>query len=335
MRNMRSLKEMNKIIKSIGTNGISFDCETPTKDDYYKTFLSDMVQTCIPMLEWKNLPDTIPDWQLNLYLQRYGFSIFTKHDGNYYVFYGGLGGVPNVYYQPTIATIANPYLKWSAQVELGKEAILMRNDRLRDGLLSWHSMYAYQMAEAMLSLRLGLVNSRAEYIISANDDSEAQGAKQFLDTLEQGIHLGSITHDTFLNSDTITTLPYSNASINTIRSGVEAIQYLYSAWARGVGIQSSFNTKREYVAIEATTQPEETVINRPYEMLKCAKDACKEINSLYSLNLSVDFGSIWKTRDTDIKLGEKILKKEAQEVEQEGKPESEEVKEDENSKTLQ
>ena len=44
------------------------------------------------------------------------FAIFTKaptKDGEkLFVFYGGLGGMPNEYYQPTQAIVTNPYLKF-------------------------------------------------------------------------------------------------------------------------------------------------------------------------------------------------------------------------------
>lgn len=315
----------NKINKWLEKIGISSKATPLDKDTTYNIILSDMIQTTLPMLEWKNLPDTMEGWILNLYLQRFGFAVFTKHDGKYYQFYGGLGGEPDVYYLPTIATIANPALKWSAQLELDKNAILIRNDRLCDGLLPWHKLYAYQMAEAFMTLRIGLINSRAEYVISADNDSEEAGAKAFLKNLEDGRHLGHLVNDNFLNPDQMKTLPYSANAINTIRASTESLQYLYSSWCRGVGIESSYNSKREYVAIEATTQPEESTINRPQQMLECAKEACDKINAMYGLNISVDFGSTWKKKEETSDLEQERLEKqvnsdeESKEVEDEDK----------------
>lgn len=313
--------------------GLTFKADPLTKDETYNIILSDRIQTCLPMLEWKNLPDTMESWIMNLYLQTTGYTIFAKHDGKYYNFYGGLGGEPNVYFMPTIATIANPALKWSDSLTLDKDAVLIRNDRLMEGLLPWHRLYAYQMAEAFMTLRIGLINSRSEYVLTTNDDNEKEGANRFLKNLEEGLHLGHLVNENFLNQDTLSSIPYSTGAINSIRSAVEALQYLYSSWARGIGIQSSFNTKREYVALEASTQPEESVINRPNEMLACAKEACDKINSIFGLNISVDFGSIWKTRETEIELGEKILENEAnQQVN--SNPQDEAKKENETNKEV-
>ena len=63
------------------------------------------------IFKYKGLPDTIPQRTIELYLQCNGNCLFAEHDGNYYVFVGGMGGILDYNYMPTEYIVANPYLK--------------------------------------------------------------------------------------------------------------------------------------------------------------------------------------------------------------------------------
>ena len=55
-------------------------------DSYFKY----MMNKTIKMFEYKNLPKTLPQRELELILQVCRFAIFTKVNGDLFVFYGGL-----------------------------------------------------------------------------------------------------------------------------------------------------------------------------------------------------------------------------------------------------
>lgn len=299
MGDKQAIKYFDHILSTIGADVGAPDID---KKQVYDVLLSDLIETCMPMLEWKGLPDSIDIRKMTMYRQLTGYSVFYKDNGTLYDFFGGLGGEPDVYYDPTIATIANPYLKLSKNLLIGKECVLDRHDYLMTGLLPWHKLYAEEMAESFLTLRLGLINARAEYILSAEDDNEVQGAKAFLKALMDGKELAFITNPSFLQRNTTQTLPYSQVSINTIRSATESLQFLYAKWASGVGMSSSFNSKREYVAIEATTMGEDTIRPKTDIILDCAKKTAGELNRMYGLNVSVDFSSTWKINQDKTQL---------------------------------
>ena len=71
------------------------------------------------MFKWSNLPQTIPQRVLELYLQINGHCCFYKHNGEIFVYTGGLGGAPDVYYMPTLYTIANPAQNLSENLKIG------------------------------------------------------------------------------------------------------------------------------------------------------------------------------------------------------------------------
>ena len=59
------------------------------------------------MFTWSGLPETIPCYMLEMYLQINGYAGICRVNGDLYAFYGGLGGEPDAYYQPTILTPSN------------------------------------------------------------------------------------------------------------------------------------------------------------------------------------------------------------------------------------
>lgn len=304
----KAQKYFNRILSTIGA-----DIGNPdeiTKTDVYNIILSDLVETCMPMLDWKGLPLSIDIRKMTMFRQISGYSIYYKDNGVLYDFFGGLGGEPDAYYDPTFATIANPYLKLSKNLRIGTECVLDRHDYLMTGLLPWHKLYAEEMAEAFLTLRLGLINARAEYIITAEDDNEQEGAKAFIKTIMDGVKLAFISNPSFLQRNGTQTLPYSQVSINTIRSATESLQFLYAKWASGVGLSSSYNAKREYVAIEATTMGEDTIRPKTDIILECARNTADDLNRMYGLNVSVDFSSSWKINQEKAQLSLDAMKEE-------------------------
>lgn len=293
-----AIKYFDHLLSSIGV-GKNSSLSSITKEEIYSTILQDMIEMSLPMISFRGLPSEIPLRSFNLYRQINGFTLFSPYKDKYYAFIGGLGGTPDPYYEPTIATISNPALNYNASLKIGTDCVLVRHDPLMTGLLPWHRLYAYQMAEAFCTLRIGLINSRAEYIITAMDDNEKDGATQFLNTLEEGNKLGHIVAGSYLGKGEVNTLPYTQNAINTIRSATETLQYLYSKWASGIGLQSTFNTKREYVSDKQSTIGDQILKPKIDQILESAQIACKEINALYGLNVTASLGEAWITPEPE------------------------------------
>ena len=128
------------------------------------------------MFEYKGLPDTIPQRNVELMLQTNGNVCITKVEGKLYAFTGGLGGEPNEYYMPTIYTVANPYLNFSKNLKIDKDCIVIPNDALYIGLLPMFNRYASMLAENDATIRIADINARIINIISASDDRTRKSA---------------------------------------------------------------------------------------------------------------------------------------------------------------
>ena len=65
-------------------------------------YIAYMLARTQQMFKWNNLPDTIPQRHLELFLQKHGNVCITKVNDKLYAFTGGMGGEPDPYYMPTL-----------------------------------------------------------------------------------------------------------------------------------------------------------------------------------------------------------------------------------------
>ena len=132
------------------------------------------------MFDYENLPETIPARNLEILLQLNGNVFFTEVEGKYYVFTGGLGGEPDVYYEPTIYTVANPALNFSKNLKIDEDGVLIRSDSYGVGLLPMFQKYAALLAENEITMRIADINNRIPFLLSAADDRTKASAEKFL-----------------------------------------------------------------------------------------------------------------------------------------------------------
>ena len=253
------------------------------------------------MFNYENLPKTIPARNLEIMLQLNGNVFFTDAPGDYYVFTGGLGGVPDVYYEPTIYTVANPALNFSRQLKIGEEGILIRSDSYGIGLLPMMQKYAALMVENEFTMRIADINARIAFLLSAADDRTEKSARTFLERIVNG-EMGIITESAFLES-----LKVNDAGTqNNIRltDMIEYQQYLKAAWFNDLGINSNYNMKRESISPDEAQLNDDALLPFIDDMLRSRQLAFDKINEKYGLDIKVTLDSSWlkeqEKQNTDI-----------------------------------
>ncbi len=263
------------------------------------------------MFEYKGLPDTIPQRVLELYLQINGNCCFTKYKGEYYVFTGGLGGEPDEYYRPTIYTIANPALNYTANLKIHAECVGVPNDAMFLGLMPIFNRYESQLAENELSINIAIVNSRIIDLISASDDSTKASAELFLENIKKGKN-GVIGENAFLEG--IRAQPYGTSGMgNAITQLIEAEQYLKASLFNELGLDANYNMKRESLSIAESQMNNDALLPLVDNMLKSRRDALEKINEMYGLDISVDYASSWKDNVEELEIAHEQEESEATE----------------------
>lgn len=245
------------------------------------------------MFSYDNLPDSIPQYELEKILQTQGFAIIGKaKDNNLYALYGGLGGIEDVYYRPTKATITIPYLNYSDVWEIGKDCIIIKNDLMNTGLLPLYLRYCSQLVECDISLILELVNNRIQAYISASDDNTIKSAEKYLKDILDGKQ-GVIADSKFFEQIKTDVVSSNNQSI---RETIEAIQYLKASLYNEIGLASNYNLKKERVSYADIRMNSDNLYPLIDDMLFFRQKGIEEINNLYGLNITVQLNSSWDYR---------------------------------------
>lgn len=267
-----------------------------------------MINRLQSMFKWSGLPDSIPQRMLELYLQLNGNCAFYKHDGELYVFTGGLGGEPDVYYRPTIYTIANPALNLSKDLRIDDDCVVMRNDSLLMGLRPLNRRYAAMITENEISMHVALINSRIMALITAENDRAKEAADKYIEDIYNG-RLGAIGSPSLLEA--IKTQPYANnANTNLITNLIEAEQYYKASWFNELGLNANYNMKRESINTGESQLNNDALLPLIDDMLNNRKDGAEKVNAMFGTNISVEFASSWEDNIEEIDLEQKAIENE-------------------------
>lgn len=242
------------------------------------------------MFDYENLPDTIPSRNLEIMLQLNGNVFFTQVDGKYYVFTGGLGGEPDVYYEPTIYTVANPALNFSKNLKIGEDGILIRSDSYGVGLLPMMQKYSALLVENEFTMRIADINARIAFLLSAADDRTEKSARTFLERIVNG-EMGVISESAFLESLKVN--PAGTEHSQRLTDLIEYQQYLKAAWFNDLGINANYNMKREAISPNEAQLNDDALLPLIDDMLEQRQIALDKINEKYGLDIKVSLDSSW------------------------------------------
>ena len=254
------------------------------------------------MFKYSNLPSSIPRQYLENYLLVNGSCIIARDkknpsDQSIYAFVGAAGGEPDIYYRPTRYMVANPALQFSAEYYISdtdpnheRDAILVRNDTMWQGLYPMMARYASLIAENLLTIRTADVMLRVLALITAPDDSSRLAADQYLKDIIDG-KLASIGENRFLDGIRMQNPPSNNGSYLT--QFIELHQYLVGSFYNEVGLNANYNMKREALSESETGLNDDSLLPLCEDMLRCRQEDIASVNALFGTSIQVTFDSSW------------------------------------------
>ena len=335
----------NRSLWLFGYKGSILDNKQMLIDSYFKY----MEIKTLEMFEWKNLPKTIPQRELELILQICRFAIFTKaptkSDGDkLFVFYGGLGGMPNEYYQPTQAIVSNPYLRFSKVLNLDDyikddgNAVVGWNDGMHIGLFSLHNKYACLLAETDLTLKYQLINMRFNNVLTADDDATKESLQKMYEDVADGTGFGIVVTKKFMSETNVDKIELRSQSHQMqLKDTIETKQYLMGSWYNELGLNANYNMKREAINESEADMNEDTLLPLIDNMLKQRKLIAKQLNEKFADiltdgEINVEISSSWQKIRKEIKTREEQQEAEVEKTKDPVEENvSEEVKDDENN----
>lgn len=255
------------------------------------------------IFKWSGLPKTIPSHNLEYLLQVCGNACITEvteipdtanGEPGLYAFFGGLGGMLNAYYEPTIYTIANPYLRFNKELQIGVDCVRARNDKNSMGLIPMFSKYASMLNENEISLNMLAINYRIDNLISADDDRTYNSALAYLKDIVSG-KFGVISSSEFFEGIKADKSGTTNKNIKDL---IEYEQYLKASWYNEIGLNSNYNMKRERILNAEAQLNDDALIPLVENMLEWRLKAIEDIKQLYGdrydlSELNVTLNPLW------------------------------------------
>lgn len=267
------------------------------KEQLKKQYFTYMLARTNDMFIYDELPKTIPKKDLETLLQVNGFAIIDKVNDDLYAFYGGLGGRLNEYYHPTIATISNPYLNYTANRKIGDECVVILNDSYYQGLTPMFDKYSSLLAETDISFRFACINSRILNILVANDDNSKTSLEKVLDKYVDGDGIGVALDEDLIsqinNGKGINAVEFGNTNVTHIKDLIELYQYLKGSWFNELGLQSNFNMKRESINESESGLNEDSLIPLIDNMLEQRQIGIDKVNKLFGTKIKVRLSDVW------------------------------------------
>ena len=264
------------------------------------------------MFTYSGLPDTLNPRIIELYLQVNGNLCITEINDDMirksghtelksglYAFTGGMGGEYDVYYMPTIYTVANPYLNFSKNLKINEDCIVIPSDSMYYGLLPMVRKYATALTENELSMNVATIVLRLQALISASDDNTKKSAEKYLNDIVSG-KIGVIAENQFLDNSLKVT-PYATTGAHTtMQNIIELEQYLRATWFNDLGLNANYNMKRESINSNESQLNNDALLPLVDNMLKCRQDGFNKVNKRYGTNITVELNSSWETNAESI-----------------------------------
>lgn len=249
-----------------------------------------MLAKTLSMFKWEGLPESIPAVELEKLLQKYGYAFYTEINGEPLVLHGSLGGKEDAYYRPTKILISNPNIRFSGELDVNNDGVLIKNDSMMLGLIPLLEKYHSLMVENTITLDLNGFNSRKTSLLSASDDKTRESAELFLKRLRKGEPAVIGENAIF---DGIKVHNSGGNSTSPIIPLIEYQQYLKANLYAELGINSPFNMKRERLVTDEVNQQVDSLLVFVLNMMEERRNAIQQINTRSKKDIRISFASVW------------------------------------------
>jgi len=273
-----------------------------------------MLSRTLSMFTYEGLPETLPNVEIEKQLQVNGFTFVTEVNGSLYAFYGGLGGEPNAYNEPTKITINNPALNFYDTLDIEKDGVLIKNDDMMLGLMPLYEKYNTLLIENEITMFLNSYNTRIQQLISAGDDATKESAELYIKKVIDG-ELGIIGENRLFEGIKVQNTQTNNSAITT--QLIEFNQYIKASLYNEVGLNANYNMKRERLNTSEVSMNRDNLHPLIDNMLLNREQGIEKLNEMFGLDSHVEFGSIWRVRNAEKEMVIEDTEQEEQEQQEE------------------
>lgn len=198
----------------------------------------------------------------------------------------------NFYYQPTNCVIANPTLDESLDLEIGKDASLIRMTPDYLGVWDIIGYHAEKLAGLDASINTSIINSKIAYILAGKNKATVQALKKMMDKINRGepaVFLDKALTDDAKSKDS----PFQLIERSSLKEQylttdlLMDFQTILNSFDKEIGISTVPYFKKERMNADETNSNNEDAKSRCMVWLDTLNDSFIEVNKMFpALNLS-------------------------------------------------
>lgn len=254
----------------------------------FRDFYERLVELYINMFEWVNLPDTCDERFLELTLMCNGAALFFQDDvtRDYLTLQTTFGGEWNVYNIPKdrrAYAVGNGY-QW---VRNETDSVIVWNNRLHTSAIATLEQYAVRMYYIQRAIDVNVQQQRTPTIFKGSEE-QILSLKQAYTKIDENEPVMFI--DKSFNPEEMqmyqAPAPYVAGDLNELLRSTWNSAYTF------LGIESEVIGKKERLVTPEVNSNLATVEANRITKLMARKDACKQINDMFGLDVDVQFRQI-------------------------------------------
>lgn len=263
-------------------------CRNTALVEYYTKYL---LEKAISVFKFDGLPDT---WARNYFeyvLFGYGHVAVINTD-KYGVIpqMSGLTGY-NVFYQPTIVTIANPLLDGLKTLEIGTQCEIIKLQPNYSGVMDIVTTYADLMALCVETAGINLLNSKMSYIFFSQNKQAAESFKKMYDKVASG-EPAAFLDKSLLDDEgnPAWTMFTQNVGQNYITDKIlNDLQTIEDQFNTDIGIPNANTQKKERLIVDEVNANNTDTNAKVSLWLETMRYDIEKVNRMFGLNLSVSY----------------------------------------------
>ena len=258
----------------------------------YNDYLNRLTEVAINIYEWHNLPETIDERFLELTLFTNGTAIFFYDDvAEYLALQTMYGGNLDVYRIPNDrrAYAVNGFNRQLSS----KDSILIFNNYLRTPSFNTIDLYAQRLAELERTIDVNVKSQKTPLLIRCDEKQRLTLANLYE---QYDGNKPVIFADKNLDLDGVKSIntqsPYVADKLQLLK------KQIWNEVMTHLGVENANTEKKERLVTDEVTSNLGNVESQRYVKLNARRQACRKINTMFGLDISVDFRSNTTTIDT-------------------------------------
>ena len=267
----------------------------------FQNSLDVLTAKCMEIFEYRGLPATLPKRVMERYLIENGFAIVYRVDDDVFVSNQAPTGNPDLYGDDRNVEVQ--HFEDTLKLTIGIDAVLVRNDALKMGLMNLLSEFALLTAQSKITFLNLLVNSRHSYVIQAKDEDAAIGALEFEAQLRAGKSSVMLAEQIdIMDGVELHNVPLQGTQI---QQAISLVQYIQSYYYSELGIVLNNKMTSQYQNEEELSKS--TGMPLVFNMLAERLEGIRDINALFETEIEVALSGEWSDEienDSDAAQGD-------------------------------